>query len=66
MHNHDLIISNGENHVTEFKLSFGNEAIETLVAFANASGGSVYVGVADDGSLQRCSIKQGNYFGVDQ
>ena len=58
MHNHDLIISNGENHVTEFKLSFGNEAIETLVAFANASGGSVYVGVADDGSLKGVKLSK--------
>ena len=34
---------------TEFKASFGDEVIETLVAFANAKGGSVRVGINDEG-----------------
>ncbi|MDR0368905.1 MAG: putative DNA binding domain-containing protein, partial [Bacteroidales bacterium] len=36
-----------ENQFAEFKTSFNEEVIETLVAFANAKGGKVYVGVND-------------------
>ena len=38
-----------ENLYTEFKLSFNEETIISLVAFANAKGGMVYVGVKDSG-----------------
>ncbi|MFT4093860.1 MAG: ATP-binding protein [Niabella sp.] len=38
-----------ENAHTEFKSSFGDAAIETLSAFANAGGGNVYIGVNDKG-----------------
>jgi predicted HTH transcriptional regulator len=37
---------------TEFKTSFSDEVIETLVAFANAGGGAVYVGVTDKGVIR--------------
>jgi ATP-dependent DNA helicase RecG len=40
-----------ESETVEFKTSFNVETIETLVAFANAKGGSVYVGIADDASV---------------
>ncbi|MFA5566936.1 MAG: ATP-binding protein [Acidimicrobiia bacterium] len=36
-----------ENQQTEFKLSFQEKVIETLVAFANTSGGTVYIGESD-------------------
>lgn len=35
---------------TEFKQSFNEDVIVSLVAFANAKGGTVYVGLRDDGS----------------
>ncbi len=38
-----------EDLYTEFKTSFGEEVIVALVAFANAKGGRVYVGVNDKG-----------------
>ena len=38
-----------EDLYTEFKTSFGEEVIVALVAFANAKGGRVYVGVNDNG-----------------
>lgn len=41
------IIGEGEGLTVEFKSSFNNEAIESLVAFANAKGGKVVLGVAD-------------------
>lgn len=43
------IQSAGENATTEFKSSFNAPVIETLVAFANAKGGRVLVGVDDTG-----------------
>ena len=38
-----------ENLNTEFKSSFNDEVIETLVAFANTNGGKVLVGVDNKG-----------------
>jgi len=39
------IIQNGENENIEFKTSFNTDLIETIVAFANTSGGKVIVGI---------------------
>ena len=41
------ILKQKENQTLEFKTSFGREAIETLVAFANAKGGKLYIGISD-------------------
>ena len=38
-----------ENNFMEFKSGFNEEAMETLVAFANTRGGRVIVGVKNDG-----------------
>ena len=40
-----------ESANTEFKTSFNEGVIETLVAFSNAKGGTVYVGVTDKGEV---------------
>jgi len=40
----------------EFKASFGEVVIETLVAFSNARGGKVYIGVSDKGKVQGITI----------
>ena len=45
-----------EDSSTEFKTSFNTEVIETLVAFANANGGTVFVGVSDKGMPLGTSI----------
>lgn len=39
------LIESGENEKLEFKSSFNNELIETLVAFANTGGGKIIVGI---------------------
>lgn len=39
--------SQGEGLYVEFKTSFTIEVISTLVAFSNAKGGSVYIGISD-------------------
>lgn len=41
----DKLIESGEGVNLEFKSSFNNEVIETLVAFANTTGGKVLIGV---------------------
>lgn len=38
-----------ENQHIEFKRSFNDELIISLVAFSNTAGGTIYVGVSDDG-----------------
>jgi len=44
------LIRQGEGERLEFKRSFQNDAIQTIVAFANSEGGSVVVGVDNDGT----------------
>ena len=43
------LLGQGESQVLEFKASFDRAAIESLVAFANAQGGRVLVGMSDTG-----------------
>ena len=44
-------IQQGEGQKIEFKTSFQKEVIETVVAFANAKGGKVFIGVTDSGEI---------------
>ena len=50
------LIRIGESLTLEYKSSFDRKSIETLVAFANANGGTVLVGVADNGVVQGVSL----------
>jgi ATP-dependent DNA helicase RecG len=52
----DLIVS-GESEIIEFKESFGDEALETIGAFANARGGSLLIGVKNSGTI--CGVQVG-------
>jgi len=45
------MIAAGESQTLEFKASFSNEAVETLAAFSNTSGGTVLIGIADNGQI---------------
>ena len=49
-------LSDIENLTVEFKTSFNEDVIETLVAFSNAKGGTVYIGVSDTGKVQGITI----------
>ena len=49
-------IQKGESGSTEFKLSFQKEVIESVVAFANAKGGKIFIGVNDVGEIVGISI----------
>ena len=44
-------IKQGESETVEFKVGFCDEAIETLTAMANSTGGQVYLGVSDKGKI---------------
>ena len=45
------IIRRGETDTTEFKVELSDEFHETIVAFANSSGGILLLGIADDGRI---------------
>ncbi|MDR2149051.1 MAG: putative DNA binding domain-containing protein [Tannerella sp.] len=45
-----------ESETIEFKVSFNVETIETLVAFANAGGGSIHIGIADTRAIIGVSV----------
>ena len=49
-------LKGGETKRVEFKLSFGQDTIETLVAFANTEGGVVLIGVSDDKEIKGVAI----------
>ncbi len=50
------IIKQGENESIEFKTSFGKEVIESIVAFSNAKGGKVIVGVNDNKAITGITV----------
>jgi len=52
------LMRQGEGQRSEFKTSFAeqNDAIESLCAFANADGGTVFFGVTHDSTIQGVSI----------
>jgi len=47
-----------ENEVLEFKTSFGRETIETLVAFVNAKGGRILVGINNSREVVGVSLSE--------
>ena len=51
------IFKAGENETVEFKSSFNNEVIETIVAFANAKGGQLFIGLSDEGTVRGVKIQ---------
>jgi len=50
------LIASGESASVEFKTSFAKEVVETLVAFANADGGTVLVGVDDKREVRGATL----------
>jgi ATP-dependent DNA helicase RecG len=52
MARNNTILPKAESEIVEFKTAFNASVIETLVAFANTSGGTVYVGIND-----KCEVK---------
>jgi ATP-dependent DNA helicase RecG len=52
------ILKEGESEKVEFKVSFGKETIESLCAFANSKGGSVFIGIDDKGRIKGVESNQ--------
>ncbi|MFH1619521.1 MAG: RNA-binding domain-containing protein [bacterium] len=50
------LIKSGESQTLEFKAAFSNEAVETIAAFSNASGGTVLLGVSDNGKISGLTL----------
>jgi ATP-dependent DNA helicase RecG len=50
-HELDMIIESGEGYKTEFKRNVNTDLSKELVAFANASGGRIFIGIEDNGTI---------------
>ena len=44
-------IESGESLTTEFKREYTDDVKKTIIAFANTTGGTLYIGIDDDGSM---------------
>ena len=51
-------IKKGEGQEAEFKRSFQKEVIVSVVAFANAKGGKVFIGVSDNGEITGVELQK--------
>src|SRR6056297_608492 len=55
------IVHKGENKTLEFKERFKDEILKTISAFANSSGGTLLVGVKDNGEICGINLKDKAY-----
>lgn len=51
-----LLLEEGEGYTLEFKQSVNNDLPRELVAFANASGGRILIGVSDQNDIVGCDL----------
>ncbi|MCK4561187.1 MAG: ATP-binding protein [Calditrichia bacterium] len=52
----NYILQNGESYLVEFKERFNSSLSREITAFANASGGRIYLGVSDSGVVRGIEI----------
>lgn len=52
------LIAAGESQTLELKTSFDKATIKSLVAFANAQGGTVLVGISDAGEVRGTTLSK--------
>jgi ATP-dependent DNA helicase RecG len=56
-----------ENEYVEFKSGTGNQPLQdAIVAFSNADGGLIFVGIKDDGSVVKRELTQGTLDAITQ
>ena len=48
----DYILQNGESYYVEFKETINKSLVKEITAFANASGGKIYIGVSYAGEIK--------------
>ncbi len=56
----EKVVQLGESENLEFKSSFNNELIETLVAFANTNGGKVIIGINSSNEIIGIQLNTGS------
>ena len=56
-HELDTITLSGEGYKTEFKRNVNTDLSKELAAFANSSGGKVFIGIEDDGFISGVAIE---------
>ena len=52
----DYILQNGESYLVEFKERVNSSLVREMIAFANASGGRIFLGVTDNGKARGIEI----------
>ncbi|MDY0256405.1 helix-turn-helix domain-containing protein [Gudongella oleilytica] len=52
----EIILQEGERYKVEFKESVDKNLVEEVFAFANASGGRIFIGVDDNGKITGTDI----------
>jgi len=62
------LIENGESNILEFKEKVGDgfTLIQSVVAFANTSGGTILIGVKDDCSIAGCADTKGDQDRIEE
>ncbi|PIP12558.1 MAG: transcriptional regulator [bacterium (Candidatus Stahlbacteria) CG23_combo_of_CG06-09_8_20_14_all_40_9] len=50
------LLNSGETETVEFKENFDKETIETAGAFANTRGGSIFIGISDNGKVKGVQV----------
>ena len=50
-HDLDAIIQDGESYTVEFKRNVNSDLSKELAAFANSSGGCIFIGIEDNGEI---------------
>ncbi len=56
MDSYKILFSNRESEKVEFKTAFNEDVIETLVAFSNTNGGTIFIGVTDRAEIKGITI----------
>ncbi len=52
----DQLLAAGESETVEFKESLDREALETVAGFANTTGGTLLIGIHDDGTVRGITL----------
>jgi ATP-dependent DNA helicase RecG len=55
-HELDAIRQSGEGYKVEFKRNLNSDLPKEIVAFANSSGGRIFIGIEDDGSINGVQV----------
>lgn len=60
-----LVLEEGEGYTLEFKQNVNADLAKELVAFANASGGRIFIGVNDDNQIVGCKFSNALFSNIE-